>query len=231
MTANPLISEGMLIMNDARFLVISSLIVNFVIFAVTVFSVAWCFTKKGRENADVAGVKAFKFFTVDSNILAGLASLLAVVFQIRNVCSGRFVTSGALPEWLRSLKFVSVVSVMLTFLTVMAFLGPRMGYGKMFEGVSLFMHLTTPLMAFLSFLFLECGKRTEPLLFILGIVPMLIYGTVYIIMVLVTKKWQDFYQFNVGGLWWVSVTAMIVATAAIAFGTGFLANLISGSRV
>ena len=218
-------------MKYGRLIPVLSLITNFFIFAITVFSVSLFFVAKGQGNMEVVGAKCFKYFTVDSNILAALASAAVAAFQLKNIISGRLAAKGALPEWLRIFKFVSAASVMLTFLTVVFFLGPMMGYGKMFEGTNLFLHLTTPLAALVSLLFLESGARIAPGLFILGVVPMLLYGTVYVSMVVFVRKWQDFYMFNVSGVWWISALIMTAATAAIAFGIGYLANIISKNLI
>ena len=214
-------------MKNGRLVSVLSIVVNLFIVAVTVFSVSLFFTSKGQGNMEVAGTRAFRYFTVDSNILAAVASLLVMIFQIKNLFSRNAVATGAVPEWLRLLKFVSVVSVMLTFLTVVFFLGPLMGYRLMFVGTNLFLHLTTPLMALLSFWLLETGGRIRPGLFLPGVIPMLLYGAVYIYMVVFAQKWKDFYMFNASGQWWITAIIMTAATTAIAFGVGLLANVIS----
>ena len=62
-------------------------------------------------------------------------------------------------------------------------------------------------------------ERGEPLAFgwaLLGLVPSLLYGAVYFDMVVVKKRWEDFYRFNVGGKWYISVAAMLLLSFAIA---------------
>ena len=49
--------------------------------------------------------------------------------------------AAGIPCTVYQLKYAATVSVGLTFLTVMLFLGPRFGYGAMFQGVNLWFHL------------------------------------------------------------------------------------------
>ena len=88
-------------------------------------------------------------------------------------------------------------------------------------GNNLFLHMICPLLAVVSFIF-DCGgeKRLDPRLTPAGVLPTLIYGAVYFIMVIVVGRenggWADFYGFNMGGRWYVSVAVMLAATYAAA---------------
>ncbi|MBQ9187786.1 MAG: hypothetical protein IJ138_00520, partial [Clostridia bacterium] len=65
------------------------------------------------------GLYSLRYFTVLSNLLAGLASLLMFIQLIRNK---------PLQRWLTILRLVASTGVLLTFLTVVLFLGPVFGY-------------------------------------------------------------------------------------------------------
>jgi hypothetical protein len=42
--------------------------------------------------------------------------------------------------------------------------------------------------------------------------PMAVYGTVYFLQVLVFENWMDFYAFNQGGRWYITVPVIFTAT-------------------
>ena len=53
---------------------------------------------------------------------------------------------------------------------------------------------------------------------LLGVVPVVLYGALYLNRVVFTdgeKAWEDFYGFNKGGKWWISLTLMLLATLLI----------------
>ena len=163
-----------------------------------------------------AGFGRFVFFTVDSSVLAALALAVALPFKIRRLKSGKM-----LPTAVTALCFTGASAVTVTFLTVVLFLGPLYGYGSMYVGNNLFLHMICPLLAVVSFIF-DCGgeKRLDPRLTPAGVLPTLIYGAVYFIMVIVVGRenggWADFYGFNMSGRWYVSVAVMLAATYAAA---------------
>jgi hypothetical protein len=202
-----------------------AVVFNVAIFAVTAFCVLTFFVKGGRGNMEVVGPVAFRYFTVDSNVLVAVASLFVAVFGIVKLATGR-----EYPEWVRVFKFVGTVAVMLTFLTVVVFLGFIYGFKAMFVGINLFLHLLTPLAALLTLWIAEAGVRIRPAFFALGVAPMIVYGAVYLWMVIFAEKWEDFYHLANGGKWWVSVLAMVAGTALIAVVTGVVANAISGGK-
>ncbi len=203
---------------------IAIIILHLIAVVLTVYSVQSFFTVGGDGNMSVAGAVAFRYFTVDSNILAAISSLVAIF------CAARELQGLANPPWIRIFRLLSVTSVALTFLTVMLFLGPFVyGYPLMFVGVSLFMHLITPLIEVISFVWLESvgAERMKKRYMIIGITPMLVYGAVYLVMVVFTGKWPDFYAFNTGGMFGLTVVIMTAFTSGISFALGLSANLVA----
>ncbi|MBP5313254.1 MAG: hypothetical protein J6112_10525 [Clostridia bacterium] len=210
--------------NKKKARLIAMIVLHLIVVVVTAYAVQSFFSVGGDGNMDVAGAVAFRYFTVDSNIFAGLSSLILMV------CAARQLMGLENPGWIRVLSLAATTSVALTFMTVMLFLGPFVyGYALMFVGVSFFMHLTTPLMEIVSFVWLESvgAKRIKRRYMVLGVIPMLAYGVVYMTMVVFLKKWPDFYAFNVGGRFWLSIILMTTLTAGIAFGLGLSANLVA----
>lgn len=174
------------------------------------YAVSLFFTVGGEGNMRVWNHHCFVFFTVDSNILAALTSILMLVYQIRGK---------GIPQWALIAKFVGTTAVGVTFFTVVFFLGPMTSYGEMFAGSGLYLHLIVPLLEMISFCLLE---RNRPLSFkesLWGLLPTFLYGTLYLVMVIVIGQenggWNDFYGFNIGGFWYVSYLVMHAATLGL----------------
>ena len=168
------------------------------IFIVTFYFTIGFFFKDRTWDPKNAG-KAFRFFTVQSNVLCAAAALL--------MC---FAAADS-RVWL--LKYVGTAAVTVTMLTVFLFLGPSMGgYRELLKGRDLFMHLLTPLAALLSFCVFE--KRGLPLRAALwGLAPVALYGALYLYKVIYApadKRWEDFYGFNKGGRWPLAFVAMLL---------------------
>ena len=201
-----------------------SLICDAAVFVLVALSVSAFFVSGGDGNMSVTGAGCFIFFTVDSNILAALACLLCLPFHIRSLIKGKRV----LPMWAKVLKFTGAVAVAVTFFTVILFLGPTMGYASMFAGTSLYLHLICPLAVMFSLIFLDSDQKI-PLVFLpFGLLPTLIYGAVYLVQVVVLGPakggWEDFYGFNAGGFWYISLPVMLAATYLISLGICFAHN-------
>ena len=127
------------------------------------------------------GLGSLKYFTVLSNLFEGIACLI----------------------WLYSgnerIKYIAAVSVTLTFVVVITFLGPLFGYLAMFRGVSFWMHLIVPIGALLEVLFWnkETFSKKDNLL---AVLPMGLYGLYYMANNLINGvgKWpktNDWYGF------------------------------------
>ena len=188
-----------------------SLLCNVAAVVFTAICVARFFTSGGEGNMEVAGFTAFKYFTVDSNVLAALSALCVLPWSFRTMLGGsRVMKKGVL-----IFKFVGTASVTLTLLTVLILLGPRYGYGALFEGNNLFMHLITPLLMIFSFAFAESRGEMRFSGTLFGLIPTAVYGAVYAVEVLIAGEWEDFYFFNAGGKWYIFMPAMLVASYII----------------
>lgn len=175
-------------------------------------------TVEGDGDRFRNGAKTFRYFTTDSNLLAALACLLLLPFSLRIAVTG----GGSLPAWVRGAKYVAVCAVTLTLLTVVCFLAPTQGWGKMFGGANLWLHLICPVLCILSFQLLE---TEAPLPFgatFAALVPVLLYGAVYLAMVVFVGEerggWKDFYGFNRGGRWFVALPVMLGVSYLVALG-------------
>ena len=187
-------------------------ILNAAIFLVTAAITVSFFHKDGSWSFQ-NGKKAFRFFTVLSNVFCAAAALLMCL------CGGQ--------TWAWTLKYIGTVAVTVTLLTVFLFLGPNMGYKELLKGRDLFMHLLTPIAALASF----CGFEKRGLSFaasLLGMLPVLLYGAVYLYQVVIApadRRWEDFYGFNKNGKWPVSFLAMTLGCFLLCMAIRALQNI------
>lgn len=173
---------------------------------VIVLTTAWAVLEYFIGEPDILGshdVQCFKYFTTDSNILAALGSMAYLIDRFAH----RGAASHETPKWLAVFKFVGTVAASITLLTVLFFLAPMGAVkGKGFATVLLFftgnvfvLHLSTPVLAIVSTLLLE---KTPPITrrqAVWGMTPTAVYGVVYLTMVVLLKRWDDWYGFTFGG--------------------------------
>ena len=172
------------------------------------------------NSLDGGGWDAFKFFTVDSNVLLMACALVAIPFDVLVLLKKR----EASPRFVKILMLVGAAATGLTFLTVVAFLGPTMGWEIMFVHMNLFMHLLTPLMGFARYLL--CGFKEEKIRFVpdsfYAAIPMILYGIIYLINVATHDGYgnpdYDWYGFGAYGP--VGVAISFLATLSVIYGIG-----------
>ena len=175
--------------------------------AVTIIASVWLASERAAEKHEPRRV-VFRYFTVLSNLLCAAASVIAAVFH----------AAGGLSLWASVLKYVSTCAVTVTFATVMLFLGPAYGGVKeLIKGEDLFLHVICPLLALATYCLFDKTKIDSRSM-LLGVLPVLLYGLLYLYKVLLAPKdrrWEDFYTFNRGGKWPVSFAAMLLGALAV----------------
>ena len=164
-----------------------------------------------REKRQRDYRNTFRYFTTDSNVYAASVSAAMAVFEIRYICTGAHI-----PKWILLLKYSAASAVLITFLTVLIFLGPTQGgYRAFYEGRGIYTHLLGPAAVIVSFVFCEKGIVFNAWKVLFSTFPVLLYGAVYYKKaVFVSDKnayWHDFYGFNSGGRWLLSAILMIMA--------------------
>ena len=213
---------------------------------------SWIYmTLYGSGTLALSTFSNLKYFTILSNLLEGIASILWVIYAVRSatlkkVRANVIDTSGAQVSAKREaldkaqsaaqvsakrkavtdahpaaeadvlpigessakpavevLKYAATVSVGITFLTVVVFLGPLYGYPEMFAGPNLWLHLIVPVAA-LAENFLLCKTAFSARDNVLALVPVLIYGTGYILNNVINGigEWpdtNDWYSFLMWG--------------------------------
>ncbi len=161
----------------------------------------------GGDDLAARGLRSLKYFTVQSNLLAGAA---AIVWILQN-------RKGTISRGAEIFKYVAATAVFLTFMTVMVFLGPLYGYPMMFVGANLFFHLVVPVMCILEVIFMTDTDFT-PKDNLIAVIPMVLYGIFYLGNNRVNGigEWpdtNDWYSFLAWG-WGIGILVFVVMMLA-----------------
>ncbi|MBR0208999.1 MAG: hypothetical protein IJQ43_08890 [Oscillospiraceae bacterium] len=184
------------------------IILNLILFLCTAWAYIGCFHDENGWRLQ-RGLGVLRFFTVQSNLLCGFASLAILI---------SLPVKGEIPHWIWLWKYIGTAAVTVTLNTVLIFLGPAAGYKRLLSGRDLYLHLIGPLLAIVSFCFCE---RIYPLSFPLaltGLLPVILYGALYFYKVMLCsgeKRWEDFYGYNRNGKWPISCVAMLIGGALV----------------
>lgn len=134
------------------------------------------------------------YYTQLSNIYSLFAAIAIVFFESKNLIQNKDNT----PKIMKIIKFSVVCCLTETLLVTMFVLAPLGMMGGfvplMFEGPNLYHHLLCPLIAFLSFIFLEGKVYITIKHTILSMIPTLIYGIVAVALNLL-RIWHGPYPF------------------------------------
>lgn len=167
------------------------------------------------------GAGIFKFYTQDSNLILMIAALLYFLFHFLH----RKEENYKIPEWLCIFKYVSTCLITVTFMIVLLVLAPmeaKNGWKAVLAtiagGSSFFHHFVCPIMAIVTYLFLETERKPSLKDNIIAIIPTFIYAIVTIILN-VTKVLYGPYAFL--HVYEQSV-AMSVFWTIFILGTGYL---------
>lgn len=123
----------------------------------------------------VKGAIGIEYYTMDSNLLALVASTAYVFYMLRGKSQ---------PKWLNILKYISTTMLAVTFLVVIFVLSPMLENGLyilLLTDQMLYNHLICPLLAIISFLLLEKHNlKNKDILWPIGAT--LLYAIVLIIL-------------------------------------------------
>ena len=173
------------------------------------------------------GIESLRYFTVLSNLFEGAASaiwLAAVMLHGKNRSLHRAET----------IKYTASLSVFLTFSTVILFLGHLYGYRAMFKGANLWLHLIVPLAA-VSEMVLFVRERFSVKNNLMAVVPVLIYGSIYLGNIIVNGRgdsvsgWNDFYGFAAWGI--PAGTVIFAVICLFVYAAGSVLRKITGITV
>ncbi len=210
-----------------------SLILNIIIVIMTIFAFVTMFTDfkfmPGTETTIASSkVGRLRFFTIDSNLLMGIAALVFLIEEIK-------LLKGKIKEINRKyyvFNLMSTSAVTLTFMVVLVYLGQIAPNGlySMYVDKNLFFHGLIPFVAMINFIFFT---NTDKLKFkdtYYGLIPMILYAIYYITNVLLHLEngkvspdydWYYFVQGNILKVFFV-VPLIFVLTYFISYSLWYL---------
>lgn len=192
---------------------ILSMFCNLFIFVSVLWSVLYYFYKDaGAGNMEVVGAACFKYFTIDSNILAAISSVIYLYFNFARLC-GKEVQ---IPQWLKVFKFIATNSVAVTFFVVIFCLVP-VGYfmndippSYFYEENCIILHLFAPLFAMLTVSVFEKEDQFNKKYTYFSFIPVVLYGIVYFVCVVIAKVWEDHYGLTFEGNYYLTPIAVLM---------------------
>lgn len=212
-------------MKQKRFTAIS--ILELITFISMLFALIAIFTDF-RFMVDLPRLASIPFLTTYtglSNLFIGVVCLLCALYRI-------IYKVDKLPKWLFIIKIVFVSQITITFLITALYLSPNLGkdWWMLYNNAGLFNHLITPVLAIVTFLFLERRVDIKWYKCFYSIVPIVLYAVIYITNVFThlnpdgsTSLTYDIYGFfRFGGGYFV---LFLIGFFIIAFGICFLYRL------
>ena len=197
-------------------LIMNSLIVVFTAFATTSMILGVnLFSRSDAVRAFTASnLSAFKYYTVDSNVLGGLVALAYICFEVA-LSKGKITR---IPKILHLLRLAAATGLTLTMLVTAFFLIPQFGEHCyiLYIDNNFFFHLTVPLLSIITFIFFEPDTKLSLKDSVFGIITMATYAVFYTINVFVhlgnghPLKDYDWYGF-LGG----KITNAVIAIPAM----------------
>lgn len=188
-------------MKKVKISLILNVIITLLVLLGSIFMFVGFTFMPANKVLEAAGVEIFKFYTVDSNVLVGVTSLILLIYEFM------FLTKKIdnIPNIIYILKFIATSAITLTFVTTLVFLTPQYGLYAMYNNTNLIFHLIVPVLALISYIYYEKHDNKYKYA-ILGIIPMFIYSIYYAAMIIVnlnndglTIKY-DFYGFLQGNI-------------------------------
>ncbi len=122
-----------------------SLVIHLIIVSVVAYVWVSKILESGWMMPDGYGLSSLRTFTTLSNLFQGMASAMYAVSVGRSVILNR----GSIPRAVRVVKYAAAVSVTLTFLTVLFYLGPSRHdmADALFYGNNRYFHFLIPILA------------------------------------------------------------------------------------
>lgn len=156
-------------MRKRNFRLAMSLIINIVIIVLEIIGTTIC--------ANSTGLEMFNFYTTDSNIFALTVCIVFVFFTARSLFSPQ---KPDIPKSIKTLKYISVCCLNVTFVVVVTIFAPVFGEGgyeyMLFNSDFLYFHFSCPLLSLISFVLFEGGTKYNIGLSFAATIPTLIYA-------------------------------------------------------
>lgn len=159
-------------------------------------------------------ISVFKYFTVDSNLFAGIISFIFILNEI-SIIKGE---KKEISDKLYILKLMATTAVSLTFLVVFVYLGniAENGLISLLLNSNLFFHLIIPILNIIDFIFFIKKENITYKCAFYGLIPTLLYAVFYTTNVIIhiengrVSPKYDWYWFVQNGLWTIVIVAPMI---------------------
>ena len=123
----------------------------------------------------LSGLPIYMTFTGLSNIFIGCVCLACAIYRLVK-------KEKILPKYLFLIKIIALADISITFITTAAYLAPSLGtsWWRLYINNNIFNHFLTPLVAIVTFIVLEDYVEINKNYCYFAIVPILLYGCLYV---------------------------------------------------
>ena len=155
-------------------------IINICIVIFEIISLIWMMSGISKGMLSASSWHMLRYFTIDSNILMGIAALVAAIEEHSVINRKKAEIPGAV--WI--LKLAATASVTLTMLVTVFFLAPKSaataGYFALFYNSNFFFHFFNPMLSIIVFVFFEKSDKVHFKHTFIGTIPLIFYAFYYV---------------------------------------------------
>ena len=140
------------------------------------------FVHDNKALLTTSGLKNFKYYTVLSNVFAGIVSLISLI-----------VSNEKKKNMITVLRLTAASMVTITFLTIALFLGPLYGMARMYRNANFFFHLVVPVITVINYLCIADNVAVKLKATFMSAALTFLYGFVYLMNCIINGigEWPD----------------------------------------
>ena len=155
------------------------------------------------------GIKAFQYYTEDSNYFALIVSLAFVICGMVSIIGGKSV--GGIIHILRFISTTCLAVTLIVVLTILIPMFPADAKFMLFGDSNLYQHTLCPVISILSFVFFENEISLSRKSIFISLIPTILYGVICIVLNLFKVMEGPYPFFYVYVLPWYVSTGFILA--------------------
>ena len=170
-----------------------------------------------NELVEEVGLKTFRMFTNLSNMFVSITAAMTIPFTVDGIRQ----KNHHLPRWIMKLTLASTTAIAVTFVTTLFVLSPQAGFTRiMLSSSNLPTHTIVPLIAILSFLFINTYHTISYKTTIFAVIPVALYAICYLVMAILIGEenggWRDHYHFLELMPWYYILIIVLVVSFGLA---------------
>lgn len=205
------------------------LIFNIILLVCELISLLWMILGIGNEGnvLAISGLLALRYFTVDSNIITFIVSIIVIIDIILAIKNKKEDISNL--SYILSL--ISAVGVSLTMFVTVFFLepsvAPTMGIFALFMGPNFFLHLVNPILSIITFTLFMKTNKVKFIHTFTSLIPIVIYAIYYSIetfihidsngVIMEGYDWYGFLSFGINYVY-IVIPLILLISYGISFG-------------